>query len=369
MKTLEAQPLAMRALMVVAAGLATAGCGASSAPGGSTAGTAVPSATATPTSSPTPPQQATANHGAPSTRQQFAAGYDPVTRSLLIEGGFAGFGSTPIGETWSWDGAQWHRLADGPRVEGASLTADPVSGHLLLIGGGDGGRSATAQTGTWSWTGASWTRVGDNPAEGAISQATTDPAHKQVLVNATGPTGVCVPSEGCQTPPPYEQYGHYVWDGSAWKNAATNLAEYHGSTGAALGFDPISSRVIQQGDVAQADGDATLAWDGAVWTLLKPDSLDVATAEAFQGTAANDGHMLLMLGDAKTSNTNIASTWSFDGNNWQRHVVNEPAVGASLVYDAAVNAFVAVGAVPGSRGALDVWVLKNLTDGWQVLPH
>jgi hypothetical protein len=99
----------------------------------------------------------------------------------------------------------------------------------------------------WSWTGTGWTRVADNPAEGAISQATTDPVHKQVLVNATGPTGVCGTNQGCASPVPYEQYGRFVWDGAAWKNSPSQLQDYFGSTDAALGFDPISSRVIQQG--------------------------------------------------------------------------------------------------------------------------
>jgi hypothetical protein len=105
-----------------------------------------------------------------------------------------------------------------------------------------------------------------------------------------------------------------------------------------------------------------------VWTLVRAGSFNASNADSFQGTAATDGGMLLVLGDPKTSNNSIASTWSFDGRGWQRHVVNEPAAGSYLVYDAAVSAFVAVGDSSNSS-SLDVGVLQSLTDGWQILSH
>lgn len=348
-------------------------CGSAPSPSSSSDGPH-PSASASPSASPsaTPAAQAVSALNPPTSRGAFAAGYDPATRTVVIEGGFPAAptaASAVTTETWSWDGLRWTRLADGPAVGNASLTPDPVSGHLLLVGGDDPrpGQVVISQTGMWSWNGSSWSHVADNPAEGGVSQAATDPVHKQVLISATGPTGACPPGECPQTPAPYQQYGHYVWDGTRWAAAATDFSDYYGSTDAAMGFDPISSRVIQQGGSSQATFDTTLAWNGTAWSVLHADTGGAEPTGPLFGTAATDGSALMMLGDPKTGNRSIASTWTFDGAGWQRHVITEPAAESRLVFDAALGVFVAIGAAPNQR-ALSVWVLRSLSDGWQLLP-
>src|SRR5438105_9003717 len=88
--------------------------------------------------------------GATWTRQQPAASpprmasaslaFDPATRQLVLFGGARSSGATTrfFGQTWTWDGTTWKELPPAgspPPREEAGLAFDPVTRGLILLGG------------------------------------------------------------------------------------------------------------------------------------------------------------------------------------------------------------------------------------------
>jgi hypothetical protein len=96
-------------------------------------------------------------------------GYDPITRRVLLYGGFSNAGGD-LGDTWLWDGTNWtqqHPAASpGPRQD-----AVMASGEALVLYGGEG---IGFQSDTWLWTGSTWRQVtpAQNPGRRAGAAAT-----------------------------------------------------------------------------------------------------------------------------------------------------------------------------------------------------
>jgi N-acetylneuraminic acid mutarotase len=98
----------------------------------------------------------------PAGRCQPAMAYDPLTRRMILFGGWVDEG--PFGETWAYDPAAntWTELHPGGTIPspryGHELVCDPSRGLLVLFGGGD---SSGDWTDTWTYDPAAntWTRV------------------------------------------------------------------------------------------------------------------------------------------------------------------------------------------------------------------
>jgi hypothetical protein len=72
----------------------------------------------------------------PSTRAGHALGFDSIRERVVLFGGTDG-GSTPLADTWEWDGTEWTQMADtGPsgRV-GHAMTFDSKIKRVVLFGG------------------------------------------------------------------------------------------------------------------------------------------------------------------------------------------------------------------------------------------
>jgi hypothetical protein len=75
-------------------------------------------------------------------------------------GGVTDAGSTPLGDTWTWNGAAWtQQNVVGPNARGYASMAT-MNGTVVLCGGagtGDlGGLSAFDDT--WTWDGTRWSQ-------------------------------------------------------------------------------------------------------------------------------------------------------------------------------------------------------------------
>src|SRR5262249_25969176 len=94
----------------------------------------------------------------PSARAAHAMAYDPVSRKVVLFGGYDAF--VYLNETWTFAGNTWRQEAPAgspsPRAA-ASMAYDTVSQRLVLFGGYDG----TYLGDTWLWDGATstWTSV------------------------------------------------------------------------------------------------------------------------------------------------------------------------------------------------------------------
>ncbi|MDQ1711160.1 MAG: large repetitive protein [Frankiaceae bacterium] len=95
----------------------------------------------------------------PTARRQHAMAYDPVTREIVLFGGYGDTqrgspeiglalrAATDLGDTWAWDGHAWSPrsgAAPSPRHD-ATLVYDARTGRLVLCGG------AGEVADTWTW--------------------------------------------------------------------------------------------------------------------------------------------------------------------------------------------------------------------------
>jgi hypothetical protein len=115
--------------------------------------------------------------------------YDPATQTVvLFDGGDCNSCGGP-GQTWSWNGTTWTRLApraSPPASGGWSMAYDMATATVLLYGGMSYGYPmVTALDETWSWNGTTWTRLSPGPPPGGASMA-YDPAMEAMLLVEEG---------------------------------------------------------------------------------------------------------------------------------------------------------------------------------------
>src|SRR5215475_8179409 len=91
----------------------------------------------------------------PPTRIITALAYDSSRRTIVMFGGDR-MKSTPVGDTWEWDGAQWvQRDSSGPSPRyGHVASWSPANGGVLLFGGFD--KSVTMFADSWLWKDRAW---------------------------------------------------------------------------------------------------------------------------------------------------------------------------------------------------------------------
>jgi hypothetical protein len=104
--------------------------------------------------------QVVATNG-PSARHSAGAAYDSKRGHIVIFGGLDASGM--LGDTWSWNGREWKKLADGsptgpvPRAMGY-LAYDAKRDRVVLFGGRKGWPDDLNDT--WEWDGTTWRRIG-----------------------------------------------------------------------------------------------------------------------------------------------------------------------------------------------------------------
>lgn len=100
----------------------------------------------------------------PSARHSSGAAYDSKRGRTIVFGGLGADGF--LGDTWSWDGRAWTKLADSspnapePRAMG-QLAYDRKRDRVVLFGGRKGWPNDLDDT--WEWDGVSWRRHATRP--------------------------------------------------------------------------------------------------------------------------------------------------------------------------------------------------------------
>ncbi len=367
------------ALALVA--VATAGCGKGAA---KTPTPIVPFSSATATPAPTTPQPSwppgvvgsPLSLNAPA-RILPAAGFDPVTKHLILFGGKVSDTSPPRNDTWSWNGKEWSKVGTAhtpPALVGASMVVDPISGKLLMLGG-TGAVDAAGKPvpeGMWRWLGDDWEKAGENPVQSRLNVA-ADAPHKQIVANAPG--------------------GSFVWNGTSWAAAAANLTGTLRSmniSGAAVAAESGGRRIIEFGGTGSTTYSDTVAWDGGSWSTARtsppvtptPRGVVTPTPPGLstepppgEARAVFDGwrNQILLVG-GYIEDRDTPSTWVWNGARWNRLRVNEPPllIGAVMVYDPEVAGVVILGGQVIHNGGVPsdplsaVYLWRGA--GWSLVP-
>ncbi len=218
----------------------------------------------------------------------------------------------PLADTWSWDGAAWHRArAAGPSARYSAALAYDAARHVYVLFGGETAKGTSDQT--WTWDGRAWKHM--SPAHKPSPRRTAgmgyDPAHRVVVL-----------------------YG---------------------------GLVPDQAEGIEEGD--------TWTWDGEDWTEVDPGPGPPGRRRGQTLTAAGD--RAILFGGHSGNQTYYGDAWSWNGGAWVRVDVGADPPGrgnSAAVWDAVDSSLLVFGgsginatAGPGAQGIplSDAWALSG----------
>jgi Galactose oxidase, central domain len=294
----------------------------------------------------------------PSARVYSTMAYDPVSKKIVL---FGGFGQQMyLQDTWTFDGTTWSKQQTPvapPARTTACMAFDKRTHKLVMFGGFDGKATKSAYLNdTWLWDGATstWT------------QATM----KSPPPRASGPMGFTDPLTGRAMmfggydyfKPKFPVYSTtWGWTGTAWHKLHPATSPYPRGWGIAA-LDPVTKNVVLtggDGDTIRTDN--TWTWDGTNWTQLFPSTqipMLLSAGIAFDA----DSQLVIAFGGWGASNgQEMNQTWSWDGTNW---VLLNPAKspsardGLGMAYDPNNHQVVMFGGEVAIKG-------KQLRDTWK----
>ena len=330
--------------VIVSAACITAACGRYS----STPASAGPSQSA-----------AAVAYAMPPGRQAAAMAYDPEMRKVVMFGG--GTISTPLNDTWAWDGKGWTDLhpATTPAGSAASMVYDTADHQLVLDTSGQLGSSI------WTWKNGDWVLLRAYPARtceklagGGVSCsppiATSPEGFESAVYDAA--LGKLVAQDRLDT---------WAGDGLNW----TRLGSLDDTLGNCfcIAYDSVTRQLVtlafSGGKSAPAIGH-TLVLGQAGWMRSQAVTPVVTQALIVDDPAAS---ILLML----SVNENYGSPqpeqmWSWNGSSWTQIKVSLPPLlnGSSISYDAGHKQVVLYGGIDVSGTAYsDTWTWDGKS--WQ----
>lgn len=230
----------------------------------------------------------------PSARTGAAIAYDTARQRAVL---FGGLGSTRLGDTWEFDGANWAPMSDtgpSPRSEHA-MGYDPIREQVVLFGGNTGSGAVSGET--WIWN-----------AKGWMLASTTGPAPRDRAAMVWEPNlgGLLLHGGAISTGAANNQT--WLWNGSSWSQIATGPTR----SSHAMAYSPVLDRVVLYGGSGAGVNQVAWAWDGAAWSQIGATGPTTATEHAM--IYDPDSTRIVLMGATASD----AAVWLFDGQAWQR---------------------------------------------------
>jgi hypothetical protein len=271
----------------------------------------------------------------------------------VMFGGVTRGGLLPVADTWIWHGACWSELHPSHHPEAyrsALLAFDAIDGRVIAyLGDGDPGQEQA----TWSWDGTDWTRVADGPTTfwaGAPDAAMAyDQTRGRVLLY--GLTSQPLPNQASGSRPGGPQT--WTWTGSRWQ--AMNPRHSPGPRiYTSMAYDPNTRKVLLFGGVLAQTMfdylDDTWMWDGSDWTQLAPAHSPAPRGNTTTVPYAAQSRLLLVGGN---DTADRPDAWAWDGLDWAPMPSPGPRDGAA---GAELGAHVILfGGTASLRANTDLW--------------
>jgi hypothetical protein len=262
--------------------------------------------------------------GYPQARTGATMAFDSTTGRTVMYGGSAANG-LPLTDTWTWDGTAWTAAAKGPGpLQDVRMVDDAAAGGLLLVG-----MSVPADPSA----GGSYTCVGGSASSGGGSASTGSGS-------ATGAPGVANPAIApapttptvappAQTCPPVKPTIEQTWifNGHAWKIAATTPLESAPPFGAQLAFDPTTKQVVAVSSSAFGCG---LPLDPNSGAAIACPMLGAASPSSTNSSVGAMPAIRCAIADCGILG---ARTWTWSGRSWKSEPATVPAYGIMLLFD------------------------------------
>jgi len=252
--------------------------------------------------------------GLPGGRIIAIAAYDAARGQMVLHGGTSDWGD--LADTWLWNGANWTSgdLGAVPAPHAfAGLAYDSNRQRVVMFGGGSY-VSAYEAADTFEWNGSLWSRVASVGPDARTQAPMAFDSARNVTVLFGGAAGVLTFADT------------WEWDGSSWTQRMTA----HGPQGRwdnAIGYDSTRQRTVIFGGVdsmAWVNGPMSDTWeyDGTDWVVRTPaTTVPPARHGASMAFDSKRGQMVMFggtidTGNSNGSNTTLADTWLWDGNDW-----------------------------------------------------
>jgi hypothetical protein len=291
----------------------------------------------------------------PPARQFHAMAYDTASGQLVLFGGLDA-GDNLLGDTWTWDGANWtqkHPAASPPVRWGHAMAYDSAHSQVVLFGGFDGVNDLGD---TWVWDGTNWTNKTPGPVNPGPSPRfghamTYDAAHGQVVLFGGG--GHIFGGIGSLS-------DTWVWNGTIWTQKSV-AAPPPGRDLHAMAYDAGHSQVVLFGGQDQGGNllSDTWLWDGTGWTQQSPGAIPPPRSNHTMAYDSTQGQVVLF-GGYITTTSFLADTWQWDGTNWASEgpSTSPPARDDhAMAFDSQHAQMVLFGGVTSSNQTLsDTWI-------------
>lgn len=256
----------------------------------------------------------------PTARYQAALAYDSKRNVFVLFGGQTAKGTSD--ETWTWDGKVWKEMSPAhkpPPRRAAGMAYDPAHQVVVLFGGliADQAEGRDAND-TWTWDGTDWAQVDTGPAP--------PPKRDGLRLTIAGDRIILFGGHNFNA----AYFGDaWSWDGKTWSRVDSGPGP-PGRGAAAVAWDPIDSSLFVAGGVGfnATGGPGALgtllgdAWTllGGRWTQLTGSGPGrVANANAIWDRAGSRVIVLLGMRCPDPS----AAAWAWDGKAWSQ-LANTP---------------------------------------------
>lgn len=281
---------------------------------------------------------------APPVRNDMALCYDAARNELVAFGGFAPATSTPLGDTWTWNGSAWTQyLVTGPTARANATTAYDTARQRVVLFGGYTSQSSFLND-TWEWNGSAWSQVttANNPPPRIRAQAAYDQGRQRVVM--IGPAS----SAGF----PVE---HWEYDGATWIMPTAPLpATSHSPV---VVHDTARAETLLLGGFEDGGAHGEVwAWNGAAWS--QRPGLGFVPFQSFGSEVA--GHPtapdIQMFGPYLSAAIGtIDELWTFNGTTWSLTASGGPSPRQEPLFWRLQNASYVFGGLIGVGVANDQW--------------
>jgi len=236
--------------------------------------------------------------------------YDEAREVTLLFGGFGPDG-IPKGDTWIWDGADWHEVAQkGPSPrKWAAAAYDSTRRVVVLHGGREGvGRNGLSLGDTWIWDGNQWSEIlVDGPSVRDHHRVVYDRARDRMVLFG-GWNGHALVNDT------------WEWNGSQWKLVAIGSPSPRASFGFA--YHEVMGAVVLAGgqDLDQAYSDMWI-WNGSSWSEL--ENL-MSERRSFHGMTYSTNLKSIILFGGRNGDQLRNDLWIWAGREWEQKSSDGP---------------------------------------------
>jgi hypothetical protein len=265
----------------------------------------------------------------PEPRQVPAMAYDRARGRVMLYGGNRLAADqtsfTTLEDTWEFDGTQWKKIAEGPKIAKPVMAYDATRNEMLLLGLNEAGTERVMYK--YDVQGKAW--VSPSPVPAALPTCVND----GFMVYRDNPGRVIFFGGVCSTiagTPAAEEV--FEWDGSTWTKL-TVLAPPPRLAGEAVAYDPVRRQVVTYGGTTafgSVVGSQTQIFANDTWQVTGYIHRPRPRSQAGFETDAATNTIWLFGGLDETSSAYHTDLWGYRNGQWFRSVLGPASCNSPL---------------------------------------